>query len=51
MKINRRWRHWAVVASIAIGWVAQAWASGPIEAQSDAVDVYLQAEMAKLQIP
>jgi CubicO group peptidase (beta-lactamase class C family) len=51
MKINRRRWHWAVVASIAIGWVAQASASGPIEAQSDAVDAYLQAEMVKQRIP
>ncbi|MGA9471468.1 MAG: hypothetical protein WBV36_03335, partial [Terriglobales bacterium] len=51
MKINLRLRHWAVVASIAIGWVGQASASGPIEAQSDAVDAYLQAEMAKQRIP
>src|SRR3984957_11747875 len=51
MKVDLRLWHWAAVALIAITSAEQASAAQPIKGKNDAVDNYVQAEMAKQHIP
>jgi CubicO group peptidase (beta-lactamase class C family) len=51
MKVDLRLWHFAAVALIALASAEQASAAEPIKAQSDAVDTYVRAEMAKQHIP